>query len=76
MEELRRRGAPADPVEWKRLRSQLSAQVFSAEGRERLWKKQRRTHPGDVVPLSMLREPSSHDLRALRELVESLAKGR
>jgi hypothetical protein len=68
------RGGLADPEAWKSALSNFKSRVFSSADRARLWRKERRKHPGDLIELDRVTRATAHDLAALKALLDQLSR--
>jgi hypothetical protein len=68
------RATPADDRAWREGVATFKGRVFSGMDRARLWKRARRKHPGEVVELDLVMQPTTHDLAALQDLLRELER--
>jgi len=68
------RAKPADRASWREGMATFKGRVFSGMDRARLWKRARRKHPGEVLELDLVTQPTTHDLAALQDLLRELER--
>ncbi len=68
------RAKPADRAAWREGMVTFKGRVFSGMDRARLWRRARRRHPGEVLELDLVTQPTTHDLAALQDLLRELER--